>query len=357
MKNITIKDVAEMAEVSISTVSRVINGRENVAPEYAVRVNAAMEALGWRPNSSAQNLRNCKGRTVGLILPNTSDPFFGSIADSVVSHCSQQELSVIILVSHTQGEYDEESMFRRLSQVGVDGLIYCSIREVNQEVFNKYFANTPAVICSRHDLIPGRPHVYFSHQKGGYLATRHLLEMGHRKIGLLVGVFGNKFNCADDLQPYLDDPVSAGPYSGVDKYIGARRALEEMNVPFYPELLEFVDLGNAYQSGMEAMRRLISRTADIDAVFCSNDLSANGAISMLNQQKVRVPDQVSIIGYDNGLMATCTQPQLSTVVQDTNLLGLECVRTMKLLLDGQLCGDTVLDVQLIVRQSSCRRQM
>lgn len=357
MKNTTIKDVAEMAGVSISTVSRVINGKKNVAPEYVERVNSAMKTLGWRPNSSAQNLRSSKGRMIGLILPNTTDPFFGSIVDSIVSHCSQQELSVNILVSHIQGKYDEELMFRQLSQVGVEGLIYCSIREANLEAFNKYFANTPTVICSRHDLIPGRPHVYFNHQKGGYLATKHLLEMGHRKIGLLVGVFGNHFNSADDLQPYLDDPVSAGPYSGIDKYIGARRALEEMNVPFYPELLEFVDLGNAYESGMEAMRRLISKTTDIDAVFCVNDLSANGAITMLNQQKIRVPDQISIIGYDNGLMATCTQPQLSTVVQDTNLLGRECVRTIKKLLDGQSCGDTVLDVQLIVRQSSCRRQI
>ena len=188
------------------------------------------------------------------------------------------------------------------------------------------------------------------------MATKHLLEMGHRRIALIVGVFGNNFKCAEDLQPYLDKPVLAGPFSGIDKYIGARMALDEFGVNFDPELLEFIDLGNAYEDGYSAMQRLLSKTTDIDAVFCSNDLSANGAIRMLTQQRINVPEDVSVMGYDNGIMATCTRPQLSTVVQDTEKLGIECVRCMKKLLNHEPCADVEIDVQLIIRQSSCRKK-
>lgn len=356
MEKNTIKDVARLAGVSISTVSRVIHNQDNVAPEYVRRVQAAMAQLNWRPNTAAQRLRNGKNRTVGIILPNTTDPFFGSIADSIISNCAEQSLNVMTLISHKGKEYDEVSQFHRLADAGVDGVIYCSISKPDLRAFESCFSNIPVVVCSRHDLIKGRPHVYFNHQKGGYLATRHLLEMGHRRIALIVGVFENGFSSAEDLQPYLEHPLLAGPYSGIDKYIGARRALDEFKVGFDPELLEFIDLGNAYEDGYLAMQRLFSKTTDIDAVFCSNDLSANGAIRMLTQQRVNVPEDVSVMGYDDGIMATCTRPQLSTVVQDTQRLGVECVTCMKKLLNNEPCEDVEIDVQLIIRQSSCRKK-
>lgn len=353
MKRNTIKDVAKAAGVSISTVSRVVHGQGNVAPEYIQKVHSAMTQLNWRPNAAAQQLRNVQNRTVGIILPNTTDPFFGSIADSIISSCSQESLNVMILISRKGNVYDEPAQFRQLAAAGVDGVIYCSISEPDLEAFEHSFASTPTVVCSRHDMIAGRTHVYFNHQKGGYLATRHLLEMGHRRIALLVGVFGNTFSSAQDLQPFLDQPLLAGPYSGIDKYIGARQALDEFHVEFDPELLGFIDLGNAYEDGYSAMQQLFSKTTDIDAVFCSNDLSANGAIRWLSQQRLSVPEDISVMGYDNGIMATCSQPQLSTVVQDTRRLGIECVRCMKKLLNNEPCEDVKIDVQLIIRQSSC----
>ena len=356
MEKTTIKDVAALAGVSIATVSRVVHGQESVAPEYVQKVHDAMAQLNWRPNSIAQKLRSERTRTIGVILPTTIDPFFGSIADSIICSCAEQSLNVMTLISRKGSVYDEVTQFRRLADAGVDGAIYCSISKPDTEAFERYCANIPVVVCSRHDLFKGRTHVYFNHQKGGYLATKHLLEMGHRRIALIVGVFGNNFKCAEDLQPYLDKPVLAGPFSGIDKYIGARMALDEFGVNFDPELLEFIDLGNAYEDGYSAMQRLLSKTTDIDAVFCSNDLSANGAIRMLTQQRINVPEDVSVMGYDNGIMATCTRPQLSTVVQDTEKLGIECVRCMKKLLNNEPCADVEIDVQLIIRQSSCRKK-
>ena len=357
MKRITIKDVALRANVSISTVSRVIHNEKNVASDYVVRVRQAIEELGWHPNSVAQSLRHRNGSTVGLVLPNTIDPFFGSIADSIISTAAKQNLNIITMVSHTGSGYDEIACFKRLTASSVDGIIFCSIAQVDREILDDYFANIPLVLCSRREMIPGRPHVFFDHQKGGYLATRHLLEMGHRKIALFVGVFGDSFHTAADLEPFLKDPVLAGPYSGIDKYIGARRAMDEYGAEFYPELVEFVDLGNAYQSGFEATQRLISKTTEFDAIFTTNDLSATGAIHMLAKQKLEVPDDVSIIGYDDGIMATSSQPQLSTIVQDTRRLGLECTNVIAQLIDGKPCSDVMIDVSLIVRQSSCRHQV
>lgn len=355
MKSTTIRDVANMAGVSISTVSRVIHGQASVSSEHVAKVNEAIEKLSWHPNSTAQTLRSKQGLTVGLILPNTTDPFFGSIADSVIRNCANQDINVITLVSRQGTQYDEISQFKRLSQIGINGIIYCPISDADLESYAQYFPNTPTVICSRHSLKSNSPHVYFDHQKGGYLATRHLIEMGRSNIALTVGIFGNKFTCAQDLEPFLENPILAGPYSGIDKYIGARQALSDMNIPFDPELLDFIDLGDAYNSGFHAMQRLFSRRTDIDGVVCTNDLSANGAIAMLSQQKIIVPDDISIIGYDNGLMAVCTQPQLSTVAQDTDLLGQSCAASMQILLNGQPCQDVQIDVQLIIRQSSCKK--
>lgn len=356
MEKVTIKDVAQLAGVSIATVSRVVNKQGSVAPQFVEKVNSAIQELNWHPNSAAQNLKNSKSRTVGLLLPNTADPFFGSIAESVITSCTEHALNVLTFISRVESGYDDVAKFRRLAEAGVDGVIYCSINRPDLVAFERYLANIPAVICSRRDLIPGRPHVYFNHQKGGYLATRHLLEMGHRKIALFVGAFGKDFQNAGDLQQYLDSPLLAGPYSGIDKYIGARRALDEYSVPFDPNLLEFIDLGNAYESGYNAMQRLLSRTTNVDAVFCTNDFSANGVICMLSQQRISVPDDISVIGYDNGIMSTCTQPQLSTVMQDTHILGQQCVICLDKLLNNEPCEDVEIDVKLIIRQSSCRKQ-
>ena len=356
MEKITIKDVAQLADVSIATVSRVIHGQDNVSPVYVQRVHDAMRQLNWRPNQAAQSLRSTKSRTIGVILPNTIDPFFGSIADSIIRHCTECSFNVMPRITQNGTAYDEVSQFQKLSEAGVDGVIYCSISTPNLKAFHTFFSGIPTVICSRHDLIAGSPHVFFNHIKGGYLATRHLIEMGHSRIGILVGIFGNRFHTAADLDAYLEDPVLAGPYSGIDKYIGARRALAEYSIPFSPELIEFIDLGNAYTSGYHAMQKLLSRTTDIDAVFCSNDMSANGAIHMLSQQKISVPDDLSVIGYDNGIMSTCTQPRLSTIVQDTELLGQKCVECLQKLFNNEPCGDVEIDVRLIIRQSSCRKQ-
>ena len=357
MEKITIKDVAQLADVSIATVSRVIHGQDNVSPVYAERVRAAMNQLNWRPNLAAQSLRSNKNRTIGVILPNTVDPFFGSIADSIIRNCTEHSFNVMPRITQNGTVYDEVSKFRQLAEAGVDGVIYCSISTPDIETFDKYFSGIPVVVCSRHDLMPGRPHVFFDHIKGGYLAARHLIEMGHRKIAIMVGVFGDKFHSAEELDAYIENPVLAGPYSGIDKYIGARKAFEEYSIPFDPGLIEFIDLGNAYTSGYHAMQKLLSRTTDIDAVFCSNDMSANGAVHMLLQQKIAVPDDISVIGYDNGIMSTCTQPRLSTIVQDTDLLGKECVECLKKLFSNEPCSDVEIDVRLIIRQSSCRRQL
>lgn len=355
MKRNTIKDVAALAEVSVSTVSRVVNNNQSVAPDLRDRVLTAMDQLQFRPNVIAQSMRRSKGRTIGLVLPNLTDPFFGSIAHHVIANAADYGQSVITCISHRGGNtYDEAACFEKLSHLGTDGLIYCSISGIDPSVLGSYFGYMPMVICSRHDMIPGKPHVFFDHKWGGYLATKHLIEMGHRRISLLVGLFNPWFRSVDELEQYIENPVLAGPFSGLDKFIGARQALDEFDIPYCPELVEFVDLGAAYETGYLAMQRLISRTSNFDAVFCSNDLSAIGAIHMLEEQRISVPTDISVIGYDNGIMATSFQPQLSTVMQDTAALGQQCIRVLNQAMSGEACTDVLVDVSLIIRQSSCR---
>jgi len=353
MKKYTIKDVASYAGVSIATVSRVINKHSNVDPQLCRKVNAAMQELNFHPNSNAQSMRRKSGHAIGLILPNLTDPFFGSIANHVIEYSMTQDLNVQVCISKSEGSYDELALFKKFAKSSIDGVIYCSVSTIDQDSFNQYFSNTPVVICSRHDLVPGRPHVFFNHIDGGYLATKHLIEMGHKRIAFFVGVYDPQSYNPSALEVYIKKPVLAGPFSGIDKFIGSRKALEEKNIPYYPELVEFVDLGNPYETGYLAMQHLISKTTNFDAVFCTNDLSATGAIRMLNFQHINVPDSVSVIGYDDSILAICSQPQLSTVVQDTRILSYECVHVLSNLMKGEDCSDVQIDVRLIIRQSSC----
>lgn len=357
MKTPTIKDVATLAQVSIATVSRVINKNPSVAPEFVERVEAAMQDLRFRPNAAAQQIHRKLSSNIGLILPNITDPFFGNIANYVVSVATTYGQNVIIATSQSGNTYDEIACYQKMANAPIDGLILCSVSKVDQEIFDTYFENIPVVICSRHHLLNNRPHVYFDHEKGGYLATKHLLELGHRHIALLVGSYGEIFRSASDLDIFLADPTLSGPYTSIDKYLGVRRALAEKNIPFDPELVEFIDMGNPYHSGHSAMQRLISKTMDFDAVFCCNDFSATGAMHMLTSQKIDVPEMVSVIGYDDGILATCTQPQLSTVTQDTSILSHECVTTLNRLINHEKCEDVLIDVQLIVRYSSCHHRL
>lgn len=358
MKKNTIKDVAALSGVSISTVSRVINGFNNVEPEYACRVQAAIEQLHFRPSTAARAIRLQGHQTIGLLLPNLSDPFFGSIANSVITEAYPNHQNVIVNISKVgEDSYNELTCFQELSGAPIDGLIYCPISTVDNDLIRRYFPNIPIVVCSRHDLISGAPHVYFNHRKGGYLVTKHLIQMGHQQIAFLVGVFGTPLKSAEELEPYLKNRTLSGPFSGIDKFIGARQALEEEGIPYNPELVDFIDLGNPHESGYSATQRLISKTARFDAIFASNDLSATGAIRLLKEQKIEVPKSVSVIGYDNGIMATCTQPQLSSVSQDTQVLGSQCVKSLNRLMTGESCDDVLIDVALIIRQSSCRHDV
>jgi LacI family transcriptional regulator len=353
MEKYTIKDISVIAGVSVSTVSRVINKQSNVDPQICQKVNKVMQDFKFHPNSNAQSMRRGFAPTIGLILPNLIDPFFGSIADHVIENSMQQNLNVQVCISKSEGSYDEPSLFKKLAKSSIDGLIYCSVSNVDQVSFDQYFSNTPVVICSRHDLVPGRPHVFFNHRDGGYLATNHLIEMGHKRIAFFVGVYNPQSYNPADLETYIKNPALAGPFSGIDKFIGSRKALEEKNITYYPELVQFIDLGNPYETGNLAMQLLISKTTDFDSVFCSNDISAIGAIHMLNLQHINVPDSVSVIGYDDSILAIISQPQLSTVVQDTKILGYECVRVLSNLIKGEKCSDIQIDVRLIIRQSSC----
>ena len=356
MKQNTIRDVAKLACVSTATVSRVINGNPSVAQEYVTRVNKAISELNFRPNAAAQQIHQKRTGNVGLILPNTTDPFFGNTAHNIIAAAANYGQNVIITTSQSGLSYDESACYKKMASAAIDGLIFCSVAEVNQSELEHYLGDIPLVVCSRHNLLTGKPHVYFNHRKGGYLATKHLLELGHNHIALLVGCFGNMFHNVSDLDKFLENPVLAGPYTGIDKYVGAREALAEKNVPFRPELVEFIDMGDPYRSGYEAMQRLISKTTKVEAVFCCNDFSASGAIHMLASQNIDVPKMISVIGYDNGILATCTQPQLSTVIQDTSVLGTECVRSLNALINNEFCDDTLIDVQLVIRYSSCYRK-
>jgi len=349
----TIKDVAALAEVSVTTVSRVINGHKNVNPQLEEKICNAIKELDYSPNVAARSIRGVSVSSIGLILPNLRDTFFGQIADDIVESARQRGQSVVISTVQPYNQlYDDYASIEFLSQVPLDGLIYFPSKEINIEVIERFLPKVPLVIGGRRNVFQGRLHVYQDYQKGGYIATQYLLRMGYRRIACLVGVWSMGPNLKRELDLYYKND-NAGAYPGIDQYIGYRRALEEAEVPYDANLVECILYEDGTINGYNAAQRLFAKSFDIDAVFAANDLSAAGVLHFLSEQRISVPERVGIVGYDDSIIAEITRPKLTSVKHDMDSIGSVCIDMLNRLMLGEECEDLKLDVELVIRQSSC----
>lgn len=289
---ITMADVARQAGVSTATVSFVLNNTKTVTPDVQRRVEAAVEALGYRPSHAAQMLRTGRSLALGLIIPDLTNPFFPKLAQDIEQEARERGYAVLLADSHDDPALQDEHV-ATLEQRGVDLLIVVPVMGPRRPLR----ASVPLVALDREAL--GAAQVHSDKRQGGQLAAQHLLDLGHRQVAVLTGPL-RAGQVGDRVQGMLDTLAAAG-VSVPD----ARRYVSDYSLI----------------AGREGARELLRAAPGFTALLCASDTLALGALSALHEAGLRVPDQVSLVGFDDIPWAPLSAPPLTTVRQDTRQLA------------------------------------
>ncbi|WP_027892360.1 LacI family DNA-binding transcriptional regulator [Calidithermus chliarophilus] len=324
----TLEDVARAAGVSPSTVSRVINGTARVRPGKLKAVLEAIERLGYQPNLMAKGLAQGKSLTVGVMVQEIASPFYGEMIKGIEQGLDGTLYHPVFSTGHWRAEQEREAL-RVLSARQIDALIVLD-GLVSEEYLLGLARKMPLVLFGRR--IRGLEHntLLVDNLQGAYLGTRHLVELGHTHI---VHIAGPAFHL--DAKSRLE---------------GYRKALEEAGIPFEPERV--IEGDYVEPSGMLAVESLLARRVPFTAIFAANDQMAYGARLALYRRGIRVPEDVSLVGFDDLPGSSYMTPPLTTVRQPTLELGREAARAALLMLEGQPYEPPLFGTSLVVREST-----
>ena len=329
----TIREVAESAGVSYATVSHVINNTRLVSPETRQRVLAAMDALNYRPNALARSLRQGKTNTLGLVLPDSANPFFAEISRSIEDEAFKKGYSVFLC--NTELDTQRELFYVDvLSKKQVDGIIFVAAGDQADSLEYLRQRNMPVVMIDRDLPNVEVDAVLTDHRLGGYLATRHLLELGHTRIACIAG------------------PSSITP--SAERITGYRNALEEAGLPCDENLILRGDYHA--QSGMETTHAILKMAPRPTAIFALNDLMALGALRAAAEEGCSVPGDLAVVGYDDLELAHFTNPPLTTIAQPKKEIGAQAIHLLvdRMSHKNRPPSRVVLPPELIVRRSTQR---
>jgi len=330
---ITIKDVAQHAGVSVTTVSHVVNGTRFVSPAAQARVQAAITALRYVPSALARSLKSNRTHTVGMMIPNNSNPYFAEIIRGIEDSCYAAGFSVI-LCNSDDDPHKQATYVRLLSEKQVDGLIVLSSGSDAGLLQSLRSATMPLVLVDREIEGLESDLVEVNHESGGVLATEHLLQLGHRRIACIAG--------------------PAGLSSARERVQGYRQALARAGLAVDETLLRHADFTSA--GGFDAMTSLLARPGPHrpTAVFASNDLMAIGALCAVASQGLRMPQDLSVIGFDDIALAAHSNPPLTTIAQPKQQTGELAARLLlqRLVEPGRAPQREILQPTLQLRRST-----
>lgn len=295
----TIKEVAERAQVSVATVSRVINGTGFVSPDLEQRVREAMETLNYQPSALGRSLRRRETLTIGLLIPQIDHPFFSAFAAAIESALFQHDYRTFICSSEEDGTR-EGSAIDILLQQRVDGVIYVPTGQHPQYVTRFKDASVPVVLVDRDLNADHVDKVLSANEEGGYMGIQHLLAHGHRQIGI----------------------VGTTPYSEamVARMSGVKRALSEasLNIPTQHIIME---KGRQFELGYRSAHDLLTSDPPPTAIFALTDVIAIGVLHGAAQLGRQLPHDLSVMGFDDIPLAGYSIPTLTTIAQPIYDMG------------------------------------
>ncbi len=333
-KSVTIRDVAQRAGVSIAAVSRALNGSGYVSTEIKQRVQEAALALRYRPHDSARGLKLQRTNTIGLIIADITNPFYSELAAGVLSSAKKWGYHVILAAMDEEPAMEEEYL-NVLMEKRVDGILVVATGQ-NQRTWRDVIdLGIKVVLVDRKVVsLPEADVVLVDNTKGGYAAISYLLGLGHRRIGILSG------------------PVSLT--TGQGRLGGYHQAHADAHLVVDQDLVQIVSFKR--ESGIHGVEQLLALDEPPSAIFATNNLIGEMALFALREKGLRVPEDISLLMFDDVPWASLTTPPITVVAQPISLLGTRAVEQLMLRLqnpdevvrEGRVI---VLPPELIVRES------
>jgi DNA-binding LacI/PurR family transcriptional regulator len=328
----TIQDVARAAGVAASTVSRYLNGKLRVSPSTEAKVLEAVSELGYVPNATARNLARGRSGVIGFVVPEISNPYFGTVADYVVE-AVERHGRLVLLCSHRSQSVKQSSYIDLLAAGAIDGMLYLGSFRSNERLATAISEGLPVVVVD--EPIAGLPPVHtvvMDDYAGGYQATSYLVALGHRRIAFVSG------------------PGELG--SVQERYRGYCAALTKGGIDPAGQVREAGQFTE--QFGVSVLPHLLAAAEPPTAAFVASDYIALGVLSAAEAHGVRVPDDLSIVGFDDIRFSQYVRPRLTTIRSPVDRLAQVGVELMfeRLADPGAPARTEVLPVELVIRESA-----
>lgn len=331
--SLTIKDIARMAGVSTATVSRVINNNNSgFSEDTKEKILKIMEENDYRPSSLARSLVTKRSNIIGVLLPDISNPFFPDLVKGIEDTANIMGYNIILCNSNDDVKKEEEYL-KILREKYVDGIIYTTVISTEEEGLKRIIDyKIPCVLLDRSINHNNIPLVYVDSEISMYNITKYLIEKGHSKIA------------------YISGPLySASPNL---RLVGYKKALKEANIKIDNALIKE---GNyKFDGGKECMLALIKEGLNFTAVACGNDVMALGAIEALKENNIKVPEDISITGFDNIFTSSLITPALTTVSLPIYNMGCTAAKQLINLIEGKRIKKKVLLNTEIIERGSVR---
>ncbi|HEX7028292.1 MAG TPA: LacI family DNA-binding transcriptional regulator [Gammaproteobacteria bacterium] len=340
----SIKDVADMAKVSIATVSRYINSPDQVRAPTAKRVAEAIKKTGYEINSLARSFRTGKTQQIMVVLPSIGIPFYGPILEGVRRVANSAGYHILVMeTAYNSVEFDDFT--KLVMQKQTDGIILLSTLSPFKEPNVPADGVHPPIVLGLESISAELSHfpcVCIDNEAAARDATEYLIGLGHRDIGFLYGNNGFEYGSSTP-EPQLTRVRAAG----------FRNAMSARNVPVNEDWV--IKAPISVDGGRQAAKQLLTLASRPTALFCANDEMALGAIHEIKQAGLRVPGDISVIGFDNMLYGEISDPPLTTIEQPAEQIGERSTRCLLKLITGEATDDNmeIIPHRLVVRQS-CR---
>ncbi|MDC1081131.1 LacI family DNA-binding transcriptional regulator [Flavobacteriaceae bacterium] len=301
MKNLTLKDIAAALNISVTTVSKALKNYPDVSVKTKERVKAYAEKVNFTPNSFAAYLRTHVSKTIGIVIPRLNHYFFSSILNGIISEAEKHEYMTFILCSEESYELEKVQIQRLLSK-NVDG-VFLSIADKTHDmthIQNIIDNGTNLVIFDKYSKLTTCSSVVINDRKAAYTAVKHLIKKGKKRIAHFRG-------------PLL-------PQNSIDRFLGYKQALEDHGIEYDKNLVFICDEINNSE-GYDHAQTILDQKLDVDAIFAVADLPAIGAIKCLLENRIKIPDQIAVMGFSNWMISSLITPSLSTIDQPGELMG------------------------------------
>jgi len=333
---VTLKQIAEELGISITTVSKALKEYPDVSKKTRKLVRETAVMLNYKPNTFAVNLRTQESKTIGLIIPEIVHHFFSSIMKGYL---------VITLQSNESYELEKKQIDLLLTK-RVDGILISLANETGDyKHLSEIIENeTPLVMFDKIAKIVRCSKVVVNDRKAAYKATEHLIKIGCKRIAHFRG-------------PLL-------PQNSIDRFLGYKQALIDHGIPYDPTLVYVNECGDmSFEEGKESVRQLLKDHKDVDGIFINTDLVAIGAITEIIKNGIKVPEDISVVGFSNWFMSSVMSPSLTTINQPGFEMGKKAFKLLYKEIRNKkknkaiIYKDVVLDTALIIRNSTRKKRI